>query len=195
MTIVGLRERKKARTERDIVRAATRAFIERGYERVTLDEIAEAAEVHKRTLLRYFPSKAHLLLSRHYAALEEFRDQIARRGDVPAIDIWEKQVRHHADISSKQKYHRELAEIIDSDPNVCAEALRIDRDYQEILASALERDLRSVESPQLVSKVVAAALVSGNAAVYRSLIQNGLYTEHPEKLLEVITLIRGLLPA
>jgi len=195
MTVVGLRERKKARTERDIVRAATRAFIERGYERVTLDEIAEAAEVHKRTLLRYFPSKAHLLLSRHYAALEEFRDQIARRGDIPAIDIWEKQVRHHADISSKQKYHRELAEIIDSDPHVCAEALRIDRDYQEILASALERDLRSVESPQLVSKVVAAALVSGNAAVYRSLIQNGLYTEHPEKLLEVITLIRGLLPA
>ncbi|WP_098461816.1 TetR/AcrR family transcriptional regulator [Propionicimonas paludicola] len=52
---VGLRTRKKLRTREAISNAALGLFIERGYENVTLSEIARAAEVSVATVFSYFP--------------------------------------------------------------------------------------------------------------------------------------------
>jgi AcrR family transcriptional regulator len=56
-----LRERKKERTRQAIQDEAVRLFLEQGYERTTIDQIAAAAEVSERTLFRYFPTKADIL--------------------------------------------------------------------------------------------------------------------------------------
>jgi AcrR family transcriptional regulator len=61
---VGLRERKKARTRAAISAAAIAMFLDRGYDEVSVAEIAEAAEVSKRTLFAYFPTKDALVLHR-----------------------------------------------------------------------------------------------------------------------------------
>lgn len=53
----GLRERSKARRRRLILHTALRLFTEHGYERTTIADIAEAAEVAPRTVTGYFPSK------------------------------------------------------------------------------------------------------------------------------------------
>ena len=53
----GLRERSKARRRRLILHTALRLFAEHGYERTTIADIAEAAEVAPRTVTGYFPSK------------------------------------------------------------------------------------------------------------------------------------------
>src|SRR2546423_9457878 len=57
----GLRERKKRKTRDTIVRVAAELFAQQGYEKTTIAEIADAAEVSPRTIFAYFPSKEDIL--------------------------------------------------------------------------------------------------------------------------------------
>ncbi len=60
-TPTGLRERKKMRTRQALTQAALQLCLQRGFEAVTVAEIADAAEVSVTTLFSYFPSKEALL--------------------------------------------------------------------------------------------------------------------------------------
>ncbi|MEW2455166.1 TetR/AcrR family transcriptional regulator [Streptomyces albus] len=70
----GLRERKRQRTYQAISDAAISLFLERGFTAVSVSEIAEAAEVSKPTLFRYFPAKEDMALYR----LADHEDEAAR---------------------------------------------------------------------------------------------------------------------
>lgn len=70
----GLRERQKAERRRAISDAATALFMERGFEAVTLAEVAEAANVSVKTIFNYFGSKEELFLDRE----EELRGAVLR---------------------------------------------------------------------------------------------------------------------
>lgn len=60
----GLRARKKERTRDAIGDAAVSLFLERGFDSVSVNDIAAAAEISKPTLFRYFPTKEDLVLHR-----------------------------------------------------------------------------------------------------------------------------------
>jgi AcrR family transcriptional regulator len=57
MGIAERREREKAQRRLDIVRAAEKVFLSKGYDAATMDEIAEEAELGKATLYLYFKGK------------------------------------------------------------------------------------------------------------------------------------------
>jgi AcrR family transcriptional regulator len=61
---MGLRERKKAKTRKLISDVARDLFIARGYEAVTVAEIASKAEVAVTTLFNYFPTKESIIFDR-----------------------------------------------------------------------------------------------------------------------------------
>lgn len=58
----GLREQKKRQTREAISDHATRLFLERGFDKVTIAEVAAAAGVSKMTVTNYFPRKEDLAL-------------------------------------------------------------------------------------------------------------------------------------
>ncbi|NEC29500.1 TetR family transcriptional regulator [Streptomyces sp. SID8111] len=60
----GLRERKKRQMYRRLSDTAIGLFLERGYEQVTVADVAAAVDVSKPTLFRYFPAKEDLVLHR-----------------------------------------------------------------------------------------------------------------------------------
>jgi AcrR family transcriptional regulator len=61
---VGLRERKKQETRQLISDVATVLFLERGFDAVTVAEVAVAANVSTKTVFNYFPRKEDLFLDR-----------------------------------------------------------------------------------------------------------------------------------
>ncbi|WP_327316082.1 TetR/AcrR family transcriptional regulator [Streptomyces sp. NBC_01235] len=64
MSETGLRERKRQRMYQAVSDIAVRLFIERGFDAVSVAEVAAAAEISKPTLFRYFPAKEDLVLHR-----------------------------------------------------------------------------------------------------------------------------------
>ncbi|GAA2071167.1 TetR/AcrR family transcriptional regulator [Streptomyces albiaxialis] len=70
----GRRERKKRETRERISDVATGLFLDRGFEAVTIAEIAEAADVSVNTVYNYFPAKEDLFFDRE----EEMIDRPAR---------------------------------------------------------------------------------------------------------------------
>ncbi|MEU7718099.1 TetR family transcriptional regulator [Streptomyces tibetensis] len=64
MSTPGLRERKKQRMYETVSDIAVRLFLEKGFDAVSVAEVAAAAEISKPTLFRYFPAKEDLVLYR-----------------------------------------------------------------------------------------------------------------------------------
>jgi AcrR family transcriptional regulator len=82
----GLRERHRRQTAATLEEVALRLFTERGFDAVTVDDIAAGADVCRRTFFRYYASKEDVVLSDHPDRLDEIRENlIARPADEPPL--------------------------------------------------------------------------------------------------------------
>ncbi|MCX5610861.1 TetR/AcrR family transcriptional regulator [Streptomyces sp. NBC_00047] len=166
----GLRENKKLRTRRRLAATALELFLERGFDAVSVADIAAAAEVSKPTLFRYFPSKEDLVLDsfadhqdeaarivrerpagqgpvgavrEHFLAALDRRDPITGLCDHPAVLAFERLVFSTASLDSRL-------------------ALYTAREV-ELLAAALEAE----SAPPLTARLAALHLVTARQELGR----------------------------
>ena len=85
---VSLRERKKLATRRSLRRIALDLVAERGLAQVTVEDIANAADVSPRTFFNYFPSKEAALFGADPELSAVLRDRVAHDSPgVPVLDV------------------------------------------------------------------------------------------------------------
>lgn len=86
---LGRRERKKAQTRKALADAALELFLARGYDRVGVKDVADAADVSVTTLFKYFPSKEALVFDQdedvEEALVAAVRDRPAGRSVPEAL--------------------------------------------------------------------------------------------------------------
>ncbi len=199
---VGLRELKKQRTRRAISEAAIRLFLERGYDSVSIVDIAAAAEVSKRTLFQYFPSKDDLVVHRiadHQDEMARYvRDREESRSPLDAVQHgWLDALRRHdaatglCDLPEVVAFYRL---ILDTD-SLAARLRRYTDHSGRLLAEALEQ----AGYPQLIARLTACQLT----AVQELLMQDNarqiasgrtvdeVHTEAIAAVEQAITLLRN----
>ncbi|MFT4180684.1 MAG: helix-turn-helix domain-containing protein [Rhizobium sp.] len=77
---VGLREQKRRQTFQRIADAGLKSFLSKGYQATTLDEIAAAAGISRRTFFYYFKSKDEILLAQQHGYMAALKASIVENG-------------------------------------------------------------------------------------------------------------------
>ena len=85
----GLRSQKKAETRQAISNIATRLFVERGFENVSVDEVAREAGVARKTVFNYFLRKEELFFDREEEVRSLVRAAVADRGEQSPVHAFE----------------------------------------------------------------------------------------------------------
>jgi AcrR family transcriptional regulator len=80
-TSTGLRERQKQQTRQLIFDTASRLFAERGFDAVTVAEVARAADVSEMTVFNHFPTKEDLCFAGMEFFEERLLDAVRERAD------------------------------------------------------------------------------------------------------------------
>ncbi|MFD0498450.1 MULTISPECIES: TetR family transcriptional regulator [Streptomyces violaceusniger group] len=158
----GLRERKKRRTRSALVRSALELFTCQGYERTTVDEIAEAVEVSQRTFFRYFANKEEVAFASQESAECHFFAALCGRpaGEAPLaalrgaiLDAWGT-IGEAIEQLVPPELHMRMYRVIESTPSLLAVHLRRTAEMEERLAREIARreglDIDADPRPRLV---------------------------------------------
>lgn len=169
---VGLRELKKQQTRQAISDVATRLFLERGFEAVTIAEIATAAKVAKMTVTNYFPRKEDLALDQHAALTVSLARTVAARAEgESALAALRREflaaVKRHDPLIGFAG--QDFAQMIVDSPTLTARLRELHDQREDALAQALAADTAS--GPSDLTPRGAAALLN---AIHRILFQQVL---------------------
>ncbi len=154
----GLRERKRAQTLARIQVEAMRLFVERGFEATTLDDIALAADVSRRSLFHYFASKEEIVFSHTADFPNLIAEAVGRRpSEEPLLDMVE-----NALIDMGARYQspqtRNLARLIRDTPALSAGDQAKYEKVERALAKALE-DRKGLPETDIECRVAAATAI------------------------------------
>ena len=133
------RQRKKARTRRDLVEAAVQLFDERGFEGTTIEEITNAADVSPRTFFRYFTSKEEILYSEHERSVDDLRIRLAEcpEGEPLLVTVCEAMLTIAGRIEEDREFHLLRTRLNAESPTVAAYGLHVQQDWVRIIAKVL----------------------------------------------------------
>ncbi|MFA1548673.1 TetR/AcrR family transcriptional regulator [Actinomadura chokoriensis] len=181
---MGLREMKKRQTRQTIAAQATRLFLRHGFDRVTIADVAAAAQVAKMTVTNYFPRKEDLALDLH----EEFTGLLARtvarrapgepalaalrRAFLDAVD------RHDPAIGFADP---DFARMISASPALVARLRELHEEREDALASVLAEETAAAPDDPL-PRLVAAQLGAVHRVLFQEAVRRTLAGESPDEI-------------
>jgi AcrR family transcriptional regulator len=166
---LGLRERKKEQTRRAIAEAAKRLFAERGFDHVSVAEVARAADVSEQTVFNYFPTKEDLVYDRMDTFEQELLNAVQGRplGE-SALHAFARFIldRSSTAISADGKRRvAELTRLVSASPSLMARERQIVAKYTDALAELLAEETGAAPG-DIEPRLAAEAMM----AFHRSLI-------------------------
>jgi AcrR family transcriptional regulator len=170
------RERKKQRTHNAIVAAARELFAVRGYDDVTIPEIAERAEVAVSTVFAHFPSKDAIFFSGWSAMTEELERFIADAPvDERVLDVLRRWYREYwpAYRASDAWWGEERYRLLTETPALDAHRRHRIAQLQRVYATRFARE--TGEQPQdMRPRILAATTIAATMSVNEYWYEQGL---------------------
>jgi AcrR family transcriptional regulator len=170
----GLRERRKQQTRQAISDTATAMFAARGFDQVTIAEVAEAAGVAKMTVTNYFARKEDLVFDRAEGIIRHLADVVATRG--PGESMLAAIRRDYAEAVARADVtlglsSPEFARMIVGSPALISRALEMLDQREQALGDAIAAELGDDGSQP---RVVAALLASVHRVLSAEATQRSL---------------------
>ncbi len=162
----GLRERRKQETRQVISNVATTMFLDRGFDEVTIADVAGAAGVAKMTVTNYCPRKEDLVFDRAEAIIGGLADVLISRA--PGESLLAAVRRDYAELVARADVTIGLssagfAEMIDNSPVLVNRGLEMLNDRERALGDAIAAET-GTDDPQ--QRIAAALLASVHRVLY-----------------------------
>ena len=173
----GLREQRKQQTRQAISDIATRLFVTRGFDEVTISQVAAAAGVAKMTVTNYFPRKEDLVFDRAEGIIRQLADVVASRARgesmLGAIRRDYAAAVARADVTVGLA-SPEFARMVTGSPALASRGLEMLYQREMALAAAITTD---TGTDSVTARLVAAQLASVHRVLYAEAIQRSLAGE------------------
>jgi AcrR family transcriptional regulator len=159
----GLRERKKQRTRMAIYEAAMALFAERGYDHVTMAEIARAADVAPATVFTHYASKEDLFYELRHVANDQLRTALGERaseiGVLAAVKEWQLAMyEYYNGTPAKLKRSRTFSTLLRENPALWTRSVGFMYERQKLMTELMQQHYPETD-PFLLE--VAAAQIAG----------------------------------
>jgi AcrR family transcriptional regulator len=175
MPEMGLRECKKAQTRSQIADTAMRLFVTRGFDRVTVAEVAADAGVSEKTVFNHFPTKEDLFFDEIPARETALRDAI--HGRAPGESVLSALRRLQASECPRlcSPGFAAFAKIIEDSPALKAKELEVMSRFVRTLTEALQSELGVDERD---ARIAAGLLVSVHRQLFHFARMQALQGKH-----------------
>jgi AcrR family transcriptional regulator len=172
---MGLRETKKLRTRQEIADRAMQLFAQRGFDRVTVAEVAAAADVSEKTVYNYFPTKEDLFFdevpAREAALVAAIR---GRRQDESVLAALRRLQAGECPRLCSPGFAT-FARIIEESDALKAKELEVMSRFVQVLTDALQTELGVGERD---ARIAAGLLVSVHRQLFRAARKQALLGKH-----------------
>ena len=172
---MGLRESKKLHTRQEIADRAMHLFAQRGFDHVTVAEVAEAANVSEKTVYNYFPTKEDLFFDevpeREAALVAAITGR--RKGESILQALRRLQAAECPRLCSPG--FATFARIIEESTALKAKELEVMSRFVQVLTEALQAELGLDERD---ARLTAGLLVSVHRQLFRAARKQALAGKH-----------------
>jgi AcrR family transcriptional regulator len=158
---MGLRERKKLQTRQALARAAIELFEAQGYGETTVEDIAAAANVSRRTFFRYFKSKDEVFIVDPEGKLAVIHDALAGGPpDEPTLDALGRAMVALTEVYWDPELAPAIIALVQREPEAMAAAMAYQVRFADVLARELAVDMEVDEQLDPRPRILAYTAIS-----------------------------------